>query len=114
LYNLTQHINAPTHWFGHTIDLVITHTDLSVTLLPVDPPLLSDHSFIVVDVHCQPLGCQSSDLRTVRNWRSLDVDALATDLCCSELVQKLPDDVDAAFACYDTTLRTLVDKHAPL
>jgi len=31
------------------------------------------------------------------------------DLCCLEPVQKLLDDVDAAFACYDTTLQSLVD-----
>ena len=113
-YNFTQHVNVPTHLLGHTLDLVMTRTNLSVTLLPVDPPSLSDHAFVVAEVDCQSLSCQSFDTRIVRNWRSLDVDALATDLCCSELVLKLPDDVDAAFACYDTTLRSLVDKHAPL
>ena len=48
------------------------------------------------------------------NWRSLDVDALMSDLSSSELVQSPPDDVDDAFACYNSTLRSLLDKHAPL
>jgi len=36
------------------------------------------------------------------------------DLQTSDLVVSPPDDVVAAFECYDTTLRTLLDKYAPL
>ena len=50
----------------------------------------------------------------VRYWRAIDVDAFADDLRGTELVVSPPDDVTAAFACYDQTLRTLLDKHAPL
>jgi len=32
-------------------------------------------------------------MRTVRSWRSLDVDALATELRSPDIVQQLPDDV---------------------
>jgi len=37
-----------------------------------------------------------------------------SSLIISDLVISRPDDVVAAFACYDTTLRSLLDKHAPL
>ena len=33
----------------HTLDLPITRDDQSVAVLPVDPPLLSDHAFVVAD-----------------------------------------------------------------
>ena len=49
-HNLVQHIEKPTQKRGHTLDLVITRADLAVSLQPVDPPLLSDHSFVVVDI----------------------------------------------------------------
>jgi len=44
--NLVQHVTTPTHVHGHTLDLVITHNDLPVTVPPTDPPLMSDHAFV--------------------------------------------------------------------
>jgi len=85
-------------------------------VLPVDPPLLSDRSFVVLVCSClaSPDAPLSTSKRYVRNWRTLDVDAFVSDLQTSDLVVSPPDDVVAAFECYDTTLRTLLDKHAPL
>lgn len=51
--------------------------------------------------------------RVVRQWRNFDADAFASDLAESDLLCRLPDTVDAAFDCYDVTLRQLIDKHAP-
>ena len=114
-HSLLQHVKSPTHRCGHTLDLLITRDNQPVEVLPLDPPMLSDHSFIVADVNysSQP-GTQEAGVRQVRNWRDMDVDAFADDLCHSELVVSPPDDVVDAFACYDRTLRTLLDKHAPL
>ena len=75
---------------------------------------MSDHAFVVADCVCPSPLDESTSHRTVRNWRSLDIDAFAADLHMSALVVSPPEDVDAAFACYDTTLRSLLDKHAPL
>jgi len=113
-HSLVQHVDVPTHSLGHTLDLIITRFDSAVTLLPVDPPSLSDHSFVVVDIDCQPLGNLPTDLRVVRNWRSIDIEALSRDLSNSTLLQSTPESADAAFLCYDSTLRSLLDQHAPL
>lgn len=114
-HSLLQHINSPTHRLGHTLDLFITRDDQLIKILPIDPPLLSDHAFVVVDCDCTPPSDMSSNMRYVRNWRSLDVDAFAADLGCSDLLlTALPDDVVSAFNCYNTTLTALLDKHAPL
>jgi len=113
-HDLQQHVKSPTHSDGHTLDLIITRNDNLVSLLPIDPPLLSDHAFVVADCVCPPPPDESTGCRQVRNWRSLDIDAFAADLQTSDLVISPPEDVVAAFACYDTTLRSLLDKHAPL
>ena len=55
-----------------------------VSILSVNPPLLSDHAFVVAGVECTTSqGNLPTDMRTVRNWRSLDVDMLVSDLCSS-------------------------------
>ena len=114
-HSLQQHVKSPTHRCGHTLDLFITRDSQVVNILPIDPPLLSDHSFVVADVNhpCQPCTSESG-FHLVRNWRGIDVDAFADDLQRSELVVSPPDDVVDAFVCYDRTLTSLLDQHAPL
>jgi hypothetical protein len=57
-------------------------------VLPINPPLLSDHSFVVAEIDfLRPYDSTvSADLRSARNWRSIDVDMFAADLLRSELV----------------------------
>ena len=52
MYGLLQHVRSTTHLHGHTLDLLITRDDLMVNVLPIDPPLLFDHSFVVATVGC--------------------------------------------------------------
>ena len=69
---------------------------------------------MVADVNYpQKPGSRETGIRQVQNWCAIDVDAFADDLCRSELVVSPPDDVVDAFVCYDQTLRTLLDEHAP-
>ena len=51
-HSLHQHVTSPTHTQGHTLDLVITHDNQTINVHPVDPPLLSDHSFVVAGYDC--------------------------------------------------------------
>jgi len=83
-------------------------------VLPIDPPLLSDHSFVVANLDCAPLTGQSMSVCQIRNWREVDVDALAADLQCSDLVTSPSDDLESTIDSYNTTLRALIDKHVPL
>ena len=52
----------------------------------------------------------------MRNWRALDVDvdAFAVDLQSSELIASPPVDVESGIDSYNSTLRALLDKHAPV
>lgn len=114
-HSLRQHVTSPTHVCGHTLDLLITRDDQNIAVLPVDPPLLSDHSFVVADCSCSlPPSTAPTTLRQVRNWRALDVEAFEADLQQSELSQTPPLDPETAFSCYHQTLRQILDKHAPL
>jgi hypothetical protein len=47
-------------------------------------------------------------------WRKFNVDNFADDLAASKMFLSPPSDVNAAFDCYDGTLRSLIDSHAPL
>ena len=111
-HSLHQHVTSPTHSQGHTLDLIITRDDQVITVLPVDPPLLSDHSFVVADCDCLPSSVKSVSYRPVRNWRTFDVDAFAVDLQDSELIASPPVDVESGIDSYNLTLRALLDKHA--
>jgi hypothetical protein len=50
--SLQQHVASTTHRTSHMLNLFITRPELAVNALPVDPPLLSDHSLLVADVDC--------------------------------------------------------------
>lgn len=111
-HGLIQHVKAATHCGGHTLDLVLTPNDLNVTILPIDPPLLSDHSAVIVNLGQHPFD-SATTVRVLRRWHSLDVRAFAADLMTCDLVNELREDVSTAFSCYDTTLRSQLDRHAP-
>jgi len=51
-HSLLQHVSTPTHRQRHILDLFITRDSQVVNILPIDPPLLSDHSFVVADCDC--------------------------------------------------------------
>ena len=101
---------------GHTLVLFITRNNRVVHILPINQTLLSDHSFVVDDVMHLPQRYHHTGtwLPPIRNWRAIDINAFADDLQHSELVISPPDDVADAFVCYDQTLTTLLDQHAPL
>ena len=78
--SLHQHVNSSTHRQGHILDLIITREIQHLQVLPIDPPMLSDHSPVVADCACQPSSVGKPTFRQVRNWRNLDVNAFAADL----------------------------------
>jgi endonuclease/exonuclease/phosphatase (EEP) superfamily protein YafD len=89
LSGLQQHVASPTHRLGHTLDLFITLPELAVHVLPVDPPLLSDHSLLVAVVHrpWQPVTDASAGLSLTRNWRSFGAENFGADLLRTDLVE---------------------------
>ena len=59
---------------------------------------------------------KKSTIKTIsyRKIKSVDVESVNADLAESDLCRNPPDDLDELVACYDGTLRAVVDKHAPV
>jgi len=111
-YGLIQNVTSPTHTHGHLLDVIVTRSDCPASVC-VELPTLSDHSFITADVDLQFSHCQPATVVRRRMWRRFDYDKFCDDMKTSTLLTNPPSDADGLFACYDDTLRTLVDKHAP-
>ena len=115
-FGMVDHVCQPTHKDGHQLDVFISRHDHPVSALRVDPPeMLSDHSLIVATFKTVSVF-QNAVQRprvTRRRWRQLNVDDFASDLQQSELVNNPSADVEALFDCYNSTLSSLLDEHAP-
>jgi len=109
-HGVVQHVTSPTHRAWHTLHVILTRTDINVQVLP---PALSEHSFISVDLelqsgrHHRPLAVRR------RQWRSFYFDSFCNSLRHSDLLTDPPDDCASLVECYNTTLQSLLDQHAP-
>ena len=110
-----QSVVGPTHTHGNTLDLVITRSDLSRPVVTVDLPRISDHSLIRIELSIPRPPLQFMDIST-RAWKGFDSDRFRSDLLSVPLCQ--PDvyngmSIDQLQDLYNTTLSTLLEKHAP-
>lgn len=110
-YGLIQNVKTPTHG-AHLLDVVITQSDYPAAIR-VEPPALSDHSLIVATMNLQFNHGQPKTVVRRRQWRRFDFDSFCEDLRASTLLYDPPSDAVGLFNCYDRTMTTLVDKHAP-
>ena len=107
-------ISQPTHIRGHQLDIFAISGNDPAPYVRVDPPsLLSDHSLIVVSLSSAVHDHKTSE-RVRRKWSTFNIDKFSDDLAVSDLVMNTPSDVNDLFRCYDDTLSSLLDKHAPL
>ena len=85
-FNLTQHVNFPTHNQNHILDLVITSSDSSrAPFLSVTHCSPSDHFpiFTKLSVDCRPLPPPT--FHSLRRYHSIDIDSFLGDLQCFAL-----------------------------
>lgn len=111
---LTQHVSGPTHTHGHTLDLIITRTsECILNGPPIVDRLFSDHFSVVCELkRAKPRITRVKS--SYRKLKSIDVAALKTDLAQSNLCLDPPDDLNSLVACYNNTLTTVLDQHAPV
>ena len=113
-FGLCQHVTTATHKGNHILDVLVTRSDTVVKSVRVSlPMLLSDHSFIAAELDLRFHRDLEVVRRVRRSWRAFDVDDFICDVEQSSLVQSKPSGVDELFSLYDSTLRALLDKHAP-
>ncbi len=110
-----QHADVPTHDQSHTLDLVITHQFESIILYPPTiRPSFSDHAAVFCSLNSAKPHA-SARLTTYRKLKSIYLDALKCDIVNSALcTDKMTDLNELSADCYNSTLSSLIDRHAPL
>ena len=105
--HLVQQISIPTHHRGHTLDWLIASEDISIQDIEVVDKLLSDHfvmsfSFNLRKPARATRNVSSRDIRRI-NLNAFKADVGALQLDSSDLLHS-----------YNSGLREVIDKHAPL
>jgi len=112
--NCKQHVTQPTHRDGHTLDLVITHTNTDVAELTVGD-MVSDHQLISFKVSVtQPLPVfRQRECRKWMNEEQFELDLKRSQLC-GDLTGLQSWSADDVASLYADTLTALIDRHCPL
>jgi hypothetical protein len=121
-HSLCQHVQGATHKKGHTLDLVITHSDstlLKGTPIISHPGLCDKHGNLSGDhfaVNCtinmqRPLLTKRSV--SFRALRKIDVTDFKQDIYESEILNTQDKTLHESLESYNN-LQKLLDKHAPL
>jgi len=117
-FNLVQHVNFPTHIHNHTLDLLITSSDsnLSPTIsLPVFATTFpSDHFLISTVLNISPLPLPPPTFHSFRRIHNINIDQFISDISSSDLIINPPSNLNDLVSCYNSTLSSILDKHAPV
>jgi len=113
-FNLEQHVTFPTHTQGNTLDLLITpasNSPASISCLPATP---SDHYALLTLFDTPPPPAHPTITRSFRRINSINIQLFLSDLSASELITSPPDALVDLVNCFNSTLSSILDKHAPL
>ena len=112
-------MKGSTHKEGHTLDLIITRcSEIVLSVPPKVDWFISDHASVCCRlIPEKPPAVEK--LVTYRKYRSIDMESfkndLVTSLCQPPLTTETPVyGVDKLAKDYNSTLRMLIDCHAPL
>jgi len=114
-FNLTQHVDFPTHNKNDILDLVITSCDSSLgPSLSTSHWSPSDHFPIFTKLSVNSIPLLPPSYHSFRRFHSIDIDPFLCDLQSSCLITSPPTSLGSLLMAYNTTLSTLLDKHAPV
>ena len=111
-YDLTQHVQNPTHVSGNTIDLIITRKNDAIVKQTAISTLVSDH-FLVTTTLAMSKTQSTPIIAEFRKLKSIDVDAFKQEI--AEKLNSGPTDtnLDNIISFFDSSVRTVLDSHAP-
>ncbi|XP_071847575.1 uncharacterized protein [Apostichopus japonicus] len=120
-FGLEQHVKDHTHSAGHVLDLLITREcDNLVLSTPDVAHFISDHAFVHSDLAFLKLRLDRKSI-SFRKYKAIDIAMFKRDIqasplftITSDMTVTSPTDLDRIVALYNTTLRELIDKHAPV
>lgn len=105
---------VPTHRSSHTLDLIITPKDASIIGdIKIQPELPSDHFATTCSINIARPAPRTQRVK-VRRFRSIDITQFKQDIASSPLITEPETDINLLTVQYDTVLRDLMDKHAPI
>ena len=111
---LQQHVDFPTHVSGNTLDLVIARdTDFVLGSSPKSDRYLSDHTTILFELITSKPSLSRKTV-SYRSIKSVNIQELTKDLITSKLCLDTPTQLDSLVSCYNNTISTLLDRHAPM
>ena len=119
----TQHIDKATHIAGGTLDLVLTRNNITdnlpITKLEVETTTgtTSDHFLVSFEIPVSgtALTETKSEIKEFRELSKIDIDSFKSDILSSPLNSpELFTSLDDTVELYNSTLTTLLDKHAPV
>ena len=112
-FNLEQHVNFPTHIHGRPLDLIVT----SATSKPdrvFQSDRISDHFMAVAELNILVAEKNERKLIKFRKLRSINIEAFKQDILWSDLITKPASNSTDLAEQYNSTLTSILDKHAPL
>ena len=111
---LVQHVKRPTHIHGHTLDLIITwQADDIVDGEPLPERHFSNHATVICKLRVMKPAPRIKHAE-YRKLKSIDITKLREAIRNSQLHQDPPDDLSMLLDCYNATLKSLLDEHAPV
>ena len=111
---LKQHVTAPTHISGHTLDLIITRLSDQLDICsPWTVYLFSDHMPVYSKLQvCKP-ALKRSDI-TFRKIRSINKKLLRNEISDTDLCKNLLSyNLDSLVNAYNNTFKSVLDHYAP-
>ena len=101
-HGLIQHITAPTHRYGHCLDLMITRENTS--------PLTA----IITDMNLKKPPMPTISV-TTRHWKNVNIQNLCFDIESQVENVNLEDgELDSCVNLFESTVHNILDDHAPL
>ena len=112
IFDLKQHVTGPTHIKGHTIDVIITRNDKSVTDVEIFQYNLSHH-FLIDFYFKAELAESHTKTITYRNVKKVNNDKFCSDI--KQGYAKLPctTDMKEKILGYTDVMTNVMNKHAP-
>ncbi|PFX18818.1 hypothetical protein AWC38_SpisGene16788 [Stylophora pistillata] len=112
---LQEHVKRPTHIHGHTLDLLITRqSDVIIAKEPEIERYFSDHAVVLCDLRKLCLPLKSRTLSSGNSKQLTSNSFHLEDIRNSSLGRDPPNTLDELVECYNNTLRSVLDKHAPI
>ena len=110
---LKQHVVGPTHWSGHTLDLIIDQQDDTVlSSFATLSDLPSDHYAVLCSVAFSKPAASKSQYKQ-HHLKDIDLDSFKADIIKSPLLSEHTSDPNKLADLYNSELQQLLDKHAP-